>query len=165
MLVIFSSGWRLGFIYWCNVLNSHQISFTHISFSLLYPYINRSFKASFQTLIYYTRCLSIYYTLPPNKRTEPTSLSSWCRSQIAFSWILNVQAVSKLQLSSVMHSQLYYVAVVMLCYVNLLVDVLDLQRDAVIERRWIKEESSQQKKRLPKNSVEHSLLSTYLSQT
>ena len=56
-----------------------------------------------------------------------------------------------------MHSQLYYVEVVMLCYVNLPVDVLDLQRDAVIERRWIKIVSRQEEEMI-QNSVVHSFL-------
>lgn len=95
-----------------------------------------------------TRCPSIYYTPPPNKRPEPTSSSASYRAQIAFLWTLNVRAVSRSLLCSVMHSQLSFVAVVMSCYVNLREDGLDLQRDAVIERRWIKKNLSRRRKRL-----------------
>lgn len=86
-----------------------------------------------------TRCPSIYYTPPPNKRPEPTSSSASYRARIAFLWTSSVPAVFKSPPYSATHNRSYSAARAMLCFVSPREDGLDSRKDAVIERRSIKE--------------------------
>merc|ERR1712232_1343365 len=85
------------------------------------------------------RCLSIFCTLRPNKRLEPTSSSGSYRVRIASSWTSSVLVAFRLHLCSVMHSRLSCAGPAMLCFASLQEDGPDSLKDAVIERRLIKE--------------------------
>merc|ERR1712071_393367 len=86
-------------------------------------------------------CLSIFCTLPPNKRPTLTSSSGLCRAQIASSWTSSVLAAFRLPLCSVMRSQWSFAGHATLCSVSQLEDGPDSPKDAVIERRSIKRTS------------------------
>merc|ERR1712087_524726 len=85
------------------------------------------------------RCLSIFCTLLPSRRLEPTSSRGSYRVRIASSWTSSVLVAFRLQLCLAMHSRLSSAGPAMLCSANPQEGGPGSLKDAAIERRLIKE--------------------------
>jgi hypothetical protein len=90
------------------------------------------------THTYISRCPSIYYIPPQNRKHVHTNWRDWSNLPIHTSWISSAQDAFKLLQSLVMHKPSSCVGIVISCFANQPVVRLVLQRDAPSERRSIK---------------------------